>query len=131
MIKFFLMVNKQGQTRLAQYYEYLSIKDRNALEGEIIRKCLSRSQNQVFAHFLFSRVPFVFHLSPFYLYQCSFVEYRNYTVVYRRYASLFFIVGTDNSGEENELGVLEFIHNLVETMDKYFENVVRVQLSIY
>ena len=47
MIKFFLMVNKQGQTRLAQYYEYLSIKERVALEGEIIRKCLSRSQNQV------------------------------------------------------------------------------------
>lgn len=32
--------------------------------------------------------------------QCSFVEYRNYKVVYRRYASLFFIVGTDNTGEE-------------------------------
>ena len=26
---------------------------------------------------------------------------------------------------QNELGVLEFIHALVETLDKYFENVVR------
>lgn len=26
---------------------------------------------------------------------------------------------------QNELGVLEFIHALVETMDKYFESVVR------
>ncbi len=25
--------------------------------------------------------------------------------------------------EENELGILEFIHALVETLDKYFENV--------
>jgi hypothetical protein len=32
--------------------------------------------------------------------QCSFVEYRNYKVIYRRYASLFFIVGADNTGEE-------------------------------
>ena len=26
---------------------------------------------------------------------------------------------------QNELGILEFIHALVETMDKYFESVVR------
>ncbi len=26
---------------------------------------------------------------------------------------------------QNELGILEFIHALVETLDKYFENVVR------
>ena len=101
MIKFVLMVNKQGQTRLSQYYEYLSINEKAVLEGEIVRKCLSRSQTQ-----------------------CSFVEYRGYKVVYRRYASLFFIVGVENNGDENELAYLEFIHNIVETMDKYFENVV-------
>ena len=27
---------------------------------------------------------------------------------------------------QNELGILEFIHALVETMDKYFESVVRL-----
>jgi AP-4 complex subunit sigma-1 len=43
-------------------------------------------------------------------------------VIYRRYASLFFIVGVEVD-EENELGILEFIHALVETLDKYFENV--------
>jgi hypothetical protein len=37
---------------------------------------------------------------------------------------LFFIVGVD-SDEENELGILEFIHALVETLDKYFERYVR------
>ena len=29
--------------------------------------------------------------------QCSFMEYKNYKVVYRRYASLYFIIGIDNS----------------------------------
>ncbi|KAG6431731.1 hypothetical protein SASPL_109814 [Salvia splendens] len=72
-IRFVLMVNKQGQTRLAQYYEYLNIEERRALEGEIVRKCLTRNEQQ-----------------------CSFVEHRNYKVVYRRYASLFFLVGVDN-----------------------------------
>lgn len=47
MIKFVLMVNKQGQTRLAQYYDFLSIQERVALEAEIIRKCLGRNENQV------------------------------------------------------------------------------------
>ena len=28
---------------------------------------------------------------------------------------------------QNELGILEFIHALVETLDKYFENVVRAK----
>ena len=97
------MVNKQGQTRLSQYYTYITIKERNILEGEIVRKCLSRN-----------------------ITQCSFVEYRGYKIIYRRYASLFFIIGVDNIGDENELGYLEFIHNIVETMDKYFENVVYI-----
>jgi len=103
MIKFILMVNKQGQTRLAQYYEYLTIQERGALEGEIIRKCLARNENQ-----------------------CSFLEYRNYKCVYRRYASLFFIVGVD--AEQNELAILEFIHCLVETLDKCFENVCELDI---
>ena len=41
---------------------------------------------------------------------------QSYKVVYRRYASLFFVVGVD--ADENELAVLEFIHMLVETLDK-------------
>merc|ERR1712050_84567 len=75
------------------------------LEGELIRKCLSRAENQ-----------------------CSFVEYRQYRVVYRRYASLYFIVGTDNDDEVNEFALLEFIHTLVETLVKYFENVCELDI---
>ena len=30
--------------------------------------------------------------------------------------------------EDNELGVLEFIHALVETLDKYFENVCELDI---
>lgn len=46
-IRFILMVNKQGQTRLAQYYEYLTLEERRALEAEIVRKCLARNEQQV------------------------------------------------------------------------------------
>ena len=86
------------------------MEERTALESEIIRKCLSRSETQ-----------------------CSFLEYRGYKVIYRRYASLFFIVGTkpDHAGTENtenELGMLEFIHNLVECMDKWAGSICELDI---
>mmetsp|Transcript_14359 Transcript_14359/g.21048 ORF Transcript_14359/g.21048 Transcript_14359/m.21048 type:complete len:158 (-) Transcript_14359:75-548(-) len=110
MISFLLMVNKQGQTRLSSYYEWLPMVERVALESEIIRKCLSRSELQ-----------------------CSFLEYRGYKVIYRRYASLFFIVGTKpdpgfQENTENELGMLEFIHTLVETMDKWAGSICELDI---
>ena len=110
MIKFVLMVNKQGQTRLAYYHDWFSIQERTTLESEIIRRCLSRTE-----------------------YQCSFIEYRGYKIVYRRYASLFFVVAVDGSGsdDENELALLEFIHSLVETMDKYFDSVCELDIMYH
>lgn len=105
--------NKQGQTRFSKYYEWLSMEERVALESEIIRKCLSRSELQ-----------------------CSFLEYRGHKVVYRRYASLFFIAGTkpdlgapkDSENNENEMGMLEFIHTLVETMDKWAGSITELDI---
>ena len=100
------MVNKQGQTRLSKYYNSFSVQERVTLEGELIRKCLSRTENQ-----------------------CSFLDHRQYKVIYRRYASLYFIIGIDIDDDINELGMLEFIHNMVETLDKYFENVCELDVS--
>mmetsp|Transcript_24664 Transcript_24664/g.84347 ORF Transcript_24664/g.84347 Transcript_24664/m.84347 type:complete len:147 (+) Transcript_24664:86-526(+) len=105
-VRFVLLVNKQGQTRLAQYYEHMAVEERRQLEGEIVRKCLARNDKQ-----------------------CSFVEHRSYKVIYRRYASLFFLVGVD--GDENELAMLEFIHNAVETLDKYFGNVCELDIMYH
>ncbi|KAF3341970.1 AP-4 complex subunit sigma [Carex littledalei] len=76
-IRFVLLVNKQGQTRLAQYFEHLSIDERRALEGEIVRKCLARNDQQ------------------------------------------------------NELAILEFIHLLVETMDRHFGNVCELDIMFH
>ena len=46
-VKFLLMVNKQGQTRLAKYFDdFLAVDERRVLEGEIVRKCLARSDKQ-------------------------------------------------------------------------------------
>uniref|UniRef100_A0A667Y8B4 AP complex subunit sigma n=1 Tax=Myripristis murdjan TaxID=586833 RepID=A0A667Y8B4_9TELE len=96
MIKFVLMVNRQGQTRLSRYYEPVELSRRAALESELVRVCLSRSKDQV----------------------CL----PDFRLVYRQYAALFIVVGISDS--ENELSVYELVHNFVEVLDKYFSRVV-------
>lgn len=61
MIKFVLMVNKMGQTRVSSYYDWMPIPERVALEAEVVRRCFSRSELQ-----------------------CSFFEFRGYKIIYRR-----------------------------------------------
>jgi len=41
----------------------------------------------------------------------------------------FFLVGVD--GDENELAILEFIHLLVETMDRHFGNVCELDIMFH
>ena len=89
LVKFILMVNKQGQTRLAKYYNNFTVRERVTLEGECIRKCLSRTENQ-----------------------CSFLDHRQFKIIYRRYASLYFIIGVDNDDDvvsANKLMPFSFI----------------------
>uniref|UniRef100_F6Q3A3 AP complex subunit sigma n=1 Tax=Xenopus tropicalis TaxID=8364 RepID=F6Q3A3_XENTR len=105
MIKFFLIVNKQGQTRLSRYYERMEVQRRTLLESDVIKLCLSRSKDQ-----------------------CSFIEYKDFKLVYRQYASLFIVVGIDES--ENEMAVFELIHNFVEVLDKYFSRVVSIMFNL-
>ncbi|XP_078418984.1 AP-4 complex subunit sigma-1 isoform X1 [Cetorhinus maximus] len=104
MIKFFLLVNKQGQMRLTRYYEPMEIHKRTLLEADIIKNCLPRTKDQ-----------------------CSFVEYKDVKLVYRQYAALFVVIGIDDA--ENELAVYELIHNFVEVLDNYFSRVIMFNLD--
>lgn len=81
-IRYVLLVNKQGQTRLSKYFTTYSLAERMIMEDEVIKKCLGRNSQQ-----------------------CSFLEYRDHKLIYRRYASLFIIMGVDKN--ENELAILE------------------------
>ncbi|XP_075963464.1 AP-4 complex subunit sigma-1 isoform X2 [Anarhichas minor] len=104
MIKFVLMVNRQGQTRLSRYYDPVELNRRTLLENHVVHCCLSRRKDQ-----------------------CSFVEYKDFKLVYRQYAALYIVVGvTDN---ENELSVYELVHNFVEVLDKYFSRVSELDVS--
>jgi len=50
MIRFFLLVNKQCQTRLSRYYTEIPVpsEEREVMEAEISRRCLKRGEQQVF-----------------------------------------------------------------------------------
>ncbi|KAM6968678.1 AP-4 complex subunit sigma-1 [Tautogolabrus adspersus] len=98
MIKFILMVNRQGQTRMSRYYTPVELSRRATLEADVVRCCLSRKKDQ-----------------------CSFVEYKDFKLVYRQYAALYIVVAVTDS--ENELSVYELVHNFVEVLDKYFSRV--------
>lgn len=47
MIKFVLMVNRQGQTRLSRYYHPVELSRRAQLEADVVRCCLGRTKEQV------------------------------------------------------------------------------------
>ncbi|XP_070972558.1 AP-4 complex subunit sigma-1 isoform X1 [Oncorhynchus clarkii lewisi] len=103
MIKFLLMVNKQGQTRLSKYYEQVDIEKRPSLETDVVKRCLSRKKEE-----------------------CSFVEYKDFRLVYRQYAALYIVVGISDT--ENELSIYELVHNFVEVLDKYFSRVSELDI---
>lgn len=103
MIRFVLMVNRQGQTRLSRYYQPVELSRRAALEADVVRSCLTRHKEQ-----------------------CSFVDYKDFKLVYRQYAALYIVLGVSHS--ENELSIYELVHNFVEVLDKYFSRVSELDI---
>ncbi|KAI0052656.1 clathrin coat assembly protein ap17 [Auriscalpium vulgare] len=104
MIRFILVQNRQGKTRLSKWYVPYDDEEKVRLRGDVHRLVAPRDQK----------------------YQSNFVEFRNYKVVYRRYAGLFFCVCVD--ANDNELAYLEAIHLFVEILDSFFDNVCELDL---
>lgn len=103
MIRFVLLLSRQGKVRLAKWYTTLSQKDRAKITKEVSNVVLARPAKL-----------------------CNFVDWKDQKIVYKRYASLYFIAGIDQ--DDNELLTLETIHQFVEILDKYFGNVCELDL---
>mmetsp|Transcript_7126 Transcript_7126/g.15592 ORF Transcript_7126/g.15592 Transcript_7126/m.15592 type:complete len:160 (+) Transcript_7126:193-672(+) len=103
MIHFVILMSRQGKVRLAKWYSTYNQKERAKVCKEITPLILARP-----------------------LKLCNFLDWKNLKLIYKRYASLYFICGTDVT--DNELLVLEIIHEYVEVLDRYFGNVCELDL---
>ncbi|EMS64227.1 AP-2 complex subunit sigma [Triticum urartu] len=102
-IRFILLQNRQGKTRLAKYYVPLEDSEKHKVEYEVHRLVVNRDPKFT-----------------------NFVEFRTHKVIYRRYAGLFFSICVDIT--DNELVYLECIHLFVEILDHFFSNVCELDL---
>lgn len=113
-IRFFLLQNRQGKTRLSKWYVPPPTQTQSGtttsaelekvrIEAEVHRLVTARDKKYT-----------------------NFIEYNSYKLIYRRYAGLFFTIAVDVS--DNELSYLETIHLFVELLDSYFSNVCELDI---
>ncbi|KAI8894952.1 clathrin coat assembly protein ap17, partial [Globomyces pollinis-pini] len=103
-IRYILVQNRQGKTRLSKWYNHLEEDEKLKLKSEIHKLVASRDAKN----------------------HSNFVEFRNHKIIYRRYAGLYFCFCVDTN--DNELAYLESIHFFVEILDTFFKNVCELDL---
>lgn len=72
MIRWVLLLSRQGKVRLAKWYTTATQKERGKVTKEVSAMVLARP-----------------------LKLCNFIDWKDQRVVYRRYASLYFVCGVD------------------------------------
>ncbi|KTW29403.1 hypothetical protein T552_01355 [Pneumocystis carinii B80] len=102
-ISYIFLVSRQGKVRLVKWFITLNSKEKSRILKEVSQAVLQRRSKA-----------------------CNFLEYKDTKICYHRYASLFFIVGIEQT--DNELITLEIIHRYVETLDRYFGNVCELDI---
>ncbi|KAG8474624.1 hypothetical protein CXB51_031264 [Gossypium anomalum] len=113
MIKAVMVMNTQGKSRLAKFYEYLSVEKQQELIRGVFSVLCSRAENV--SNFIDAES--IFGLDS--------------RLVYKHFATLYFVFVFDSS--ENELAVLDLIQDVlpsvfVETLDKCFQNVCELDI---
>ena len=103
MIRFVLVLNRQGKIRISKWYANYDEKEKQRLILDIHRNMSNRDSRFT-----------------------NFIEFLNFKIVYKRFAGLFFLFCVDYS--ENELSHLELIQLMVELLDQYFGNVTELDL---
>eukprot|EP00906_Rhabdomonas_costata_P005210 RCo007834 len=103
MIRFILLQNRSGKTRLSKWYVPYEEEEKEKIKTEVHRLITTREPRFT-----------------------NFVEWRTFKVIYRRYAGLYFSFCVDVN--DNELAYLESIHLMVEVFDHFFGNVCELDL---
>jgi len=107
------VINTSGKPRLIKFYDHKAEDEQQMIIREIFQLLAKRSDTM-----------------------CNFLEVttgkewgRDTKLIYRHYATLYFVFVVDSS--ESELGILDLIQTLVETLDKCFRNVCELDLVFH
>ena len=119
MIRFVMIQNRAGKTRLAKWYMNFDDEEKQKLIEEVHAGTMRCSSWKEFMENI--SVVTVRDAK-----HTNFVEFRNFKIVYRRYAGLYFCICVDVN--DNNLYYLEAIHNFVEVLNEYFHNVCELDL---
>ena len=103
MIKFMMVLNRQGKIRISKWYVNYEEKEKQRMILEIHRAISGRDSRFT-----------------------NFIEFLNFKIVYRRFAGLYFLFCIDYN--DNELSHLELLQLMVELLDQYFGNVTELDL---
>ncbi|KAM9050238.1 AP-3 complex subunit sigma-2-like [Megaptera novaeangliae] len=112
MIQVILVFNNHGKLWLVCFYQRFPEEIQQQIIQEILHLVLKWDDN--ICNFLWGG---------------SLIGGSDYKVVYRHYDTLYFVFCGDSS--ESELGILDLIQDLVETLDKCFKNVCELDLIFH
>jgi len=117
MIRFFLLQNRQGKTRLSKWYVPPPTSHNNGGGGNSGTIEAEKARIEAEVHRLVTARDKKY---------TNFIEYNSYKLIYRRYAGLFFTIAVDIT--DNELSYLETVHLFVELLDSFFSNVCELDI---
>jgi AP-3 complex subunit sigma len=106
MIKSLLIFNTRGQARFLKFFDGCPVETQQKFQREIFQMVSKRDVTS-----------------------CNVIEHEDMKVLYRQYATLYFALVIDEN--ESEYDIYEFIHGLVQCLDRHFENVCELDLIFH